>query len=422
METQLSNSLQVEITQQLGNPAQLEILYRKNKTAFREAFNTLYPQLKENAVAQSWNERLNYKQEDFILANKNELIFVALATFIAGMVAKIPDLTGIKPDYFFPRNISFIVFPVLIAFFAWRQHLSNAKLIFPVLAIAISALYINILPNNPNSDTLILACIHLPLLLWTVLGFSYAGKEWNSPAKRISFLRYNGDLVVMCAVLALSGGLFSALTFGLFELIGIKIEEFYGKYIVVFGAPAIPILGTYLVQNNPQLVNKISPVIARIFTPLVFIMLLVFLGAILVTAKDPYNDREFLLIFNVLLIGVMALIVFSVTEATKTAAGKFNLFILFGLSVLTIIANGVALSAIAFRVLEYGITPNRLAVMGGNLLIFINLLIVSLSLFKAFKGQSGLEKVENSIATYLPVYGFWTVVVIYLFPIIFGYR
>lgn len=422
METINHNPLQAEIIQQLDKPVQLEALYRKNKHAFREAFNNIYPQLKENVLAQSWNERLNYKQDDLILANKKELIFVLAATFIAGLIAKIPDFAGIEPDYFFPRNISLVVFPMLIAFFAWRQHLSAAKLIFPVLAIVISAVYINILPNNLKSDTLILACIHLPLLLWTVLGFSYTGNELNSNSKRISFLRYNGNLVVMCAVLALSAGLFSALTFGLFDLIGIKIEEFYGKYIVVFGAPAIPILGTYLVQNNPQLVNKISPLIARIFTPLVFVMLLVFLAAILITAKDPYNDREFLLIFNVLLIGVMALIVFSVTEASKTAVGKFNLFILFGLSVLTIISDGIALSAIAFRVWEFGFTPNRLAVMGGNLLIFINLLIVSLSLFKAYKNESGLEKVENSIAVYLPIYGLWTVIVIYLFPIIFGFR
>jgi hypothetical protein len=422
METNTSNFLQTEISQQMSNPAQLETLYRKNKTSFRDAFNAIYPNLKENVLAQGWNERLNYKQEDFIMANKNELLFVVLATFIAGMIAKIPDFTGIAPDYFFPRNISLVVFPMLIAFFAWRQQLRIAKLILPVLAMVISTVYINTLPDDPKSDTLILACIHLPLLLWTVLGYSFAGNELSSNAKRISFLRYNGDLLVMCALLALSAGFFSAITFGLFELIDINIEDFFGKYIAVFGAPAIPILGTYLVQNNPQLVNKISPLIARIFTPLVFVMLLVFLAAILVTAKDPYNDREFLLIFNVLLIGVMALIVFSVTEATKTAVGKFNIFSLFGLSVLTIIANGIALSAIAFRVFEFGITPNRLAVMGGNLLIFINLLIVSVSLFKALKGRFGLEKVENSIAAYLPIYGFWTVVVIYLFPVIFGFR
>ncbi|UJH92133.1 hypothetical protein LZ575_06015 [Antarcticibacterium sp. 1MA-6-2] len=104
----------------------------------------------------------------------------------------------------------------------------------------------------------------------------------------------------------------TGITIGLFSLIGINIEQFYFEYVVVFGLPAIPILGTYLTQTNPHLVGKISPVIARIFSPLVLVMLVIYLVAMLYSGKDPYNDREFLLIFNVLLIGVMAIIFFSV--------------------------------------------------------------------------------------------------------------
>lgn len=81
----------------------------------------------------------------------------------------------------------------------------------------------------------------------------------------------------MSALLVLAGALFTGINIGLFELIGLHIQEFYGKHIAVWGLSAIPILSTYLVLNNPQLVNKISPLIARIFMPLVFVTLLVFL-------------------------------------------------------------------------------------------------------------------------------------------------
>src|SRR5690606_33941166 len=111
----------------------------------------------------------------------------------------------------------------------------------------------------------------------------------------------------------------------LFSLIGINIEYFFQNYLVVFGLPAIPILATLLTYTNPKLVNKVSPIIAKLFSPVVLVMLLAYLGAIIYSGKNPYNDREFLLLFNSLLIGVMALIFFSVAEGTgkKTFSADF---------------------------------------------------------------------------------------------------
>ncbi len=95
---------------------------------------------------------------------------------------------------------------------------------------------------------------------------------------------------------------------------------------------------------------------------------------------------------------------------------------LFVLSVVTIVINGIALSAILFRISEWGITPNRLAVLGGNILILINLLLVTFRLFKAIKNDNEINKVENSIASYLPIYSLWTILVTFVFPIIFYFK
>jgi hypothetical protein len=62
----------------------------------------------------------------------------------------------------------------------------------------------------------------------------------------------------------------------------------------------------------------------KIFTPFVFISLAIFLGAIFATKKDPFTDREFLVVFNALLIGVMAIILFSISEASKGRNNKIN--------------------------------------------------------------------------------------------------
>ncbi|MHB1148540.1 MAG: hypothetical protein ACYC01_13210 [Lutibacter sp.] len=57
------NNLKTEISQNLGNPRQLEKLYRKNKIAFQRDFNAIYTTIKDNSTAQIWNERLNYPQQ-----------------------------------------------------------------------------------------------------------------------------------------------------------------------------------------------------------------------------------------------------------------------------------------------------------------------------------------------------------------------
>jgi hypothetical protein len=118
----------------------------------------------------------------------------------------------------------------------------------------------------------------------------------------------------------------------------------------------------------------------------------------------------------------MALILFSIAEAGKSAKNKFSLIVLFGLSALTIIVNSIALSAIVYRINEFGFSPNRIAVLGGNLLIFINLLLVSYKLFLASFKNADIEAIEKSIASYLPVYAIWTGLVAFLFPVLFQFK
>jgi hypothetical protein len=127
-------------------------------------------------------------------------------------------------------------------------------------------------------------------------------------------------------------------------------------------------------------------------------------------------------IFNLLLIGVMAIILFSVAQHSKRSENKIVSLMLFSLSAVTIIVNGIALSAILFRISEWGITPNRLAVLGGNILILTNLLIVSYQLFRSIRGNNDTSNVERSIAVFLPVYVLWTIIVVFVFPIVFNFE
>ena len=226
----------------------------------------------------------------------------------------------------------------------------------------------------------------------------------------------------MTTVILIAGAILTAVTIGLFALIDLNIQKFYFENVVIFAVAASPIVGTYLTETNPQIVNKVSPVIAKIFSPLVLVTLIAYLGAIVISGKDPYNDREFLLTFNALLIGVMAIILFSVAGTSRPAKNYVETFILFLLSVLTIIVNGIALSAILFRISEWGITPNRIAVLGGNILILTNLILVTIRLLKALRRKNDKTEVGAAIALFLPVYAIWAFLVTFFLPLIFNFK
>ena len=413
--------MQQEIKNHIDDPAYMENLYRKNKSGFKTAFTAVYPEMTDSVTAKIWHERLTYESNSISWGSKNDFLFVAISAFLAGMIARIPFTFSVSEDFFYPRNIAFIVFPFLTAFFAWKNKLAP-KTIAILSAISIACLiYINSLPDK-ETDILILACLHLPVLLWILIGVAFTGNEPNNLTKRLDFLRFNGDVIVMSVLLGIAAGILSGITFGLFELIDFNIEKFFQENLVVFGLPAIPILATLLTQTNPQLVNKVSPIIAKIFSPAVLIMLVVYLGAIIFSGKNPYTDRDFLLLFNLLLVGVMALIFFSVAESAEKKKNSTGFWILFLLSIVTIIVNGVALSAILFRIAEWGFTPNRMAVLGSNMLMLIHLLIIAAKLYKTVKNANETIEVGKAIVRYIPIYFIWAAFVLFIFPLIFGFE
>lgn len=410
-----------EIKININNPKQLEKLYRAHKGTFIIAFNNVYQELANEPAAQAWHERLNYKDDQITWGNKNEIFFIVIATFVGGLIAKMPSFLGLEYDVYMSKNIGFIIFPVLTAYFIWKQQLAMTKFILPLILFAVSAIFVNSLPYNEKSATFILTLIHLPIFLWAILGYIFIGGDLKNNQKKIAFLKFNGNFIVMTGLIFISGMFFTGITIALFELLKIDIKDFYFEQIAVWGLAAIPMLSTFLIQNNPELVNKISPTIARIFTPIIFVTLLVFLSTLIYTGTNIYNDRNFLLLFNILLIGVMAIILFSLTELTNNTSSKINLIILLGLAILTIIANGIALAAISFRLTEFGLSPNRLAVLGANLLMFAHLLFVSYGLIKNLNGKVNMQDVEVKIASFIPAYVIWAAFIAFALPFIFRF-
>lgn len=415
-----------KIKEHISNPEKLEQLYHDDRNAFQSGFEEVYSEIEKSELSKYWKIRLDYNKIPDKIKKTNLLdIFILIsACLIAGFLIKIPDIFNVRmTEIFYLKNAGIIVFSGLTIYIAWTNRVFELKRLIPILvAFLILTVYVNLLPSVTDNDSINLVYIHLPLLMWCIFGLVFIDFDLKDKIKRIEYIRYNGDLAILMAIIVIAGAILTGITIGLFDAIGINIEKFYMENIVIIGAVSVPIVATYVIKNYTVLTNKIAPVIANIFSPLVLLTAIAYLVALAISGKDPYRDREFLLIFNIMLLGVMAVIVFSVSETSATGKQKFNEFVLFVLSITTVIIDLIALSAIFYRLGAFGITPNRLAVLGSNILILGNLVLIVIDLYKVNYKRTLIREVELTIARYLPVYLVWIVFVVFGFPLIFGMK
>ncbi|RED55690.1 DUF4153 domain-containing protein [Cohnella lupini] len=408
------------ITENMDNPRELERLFRTEPEAFKKSFSSAWEQNPDSQVLAVWQERLHFK----VTENADKTTFLRRNFFFMGILAVLAGITTRLLFYFTeqeviaPINLVFGVLPFIAIYFVFHNP-SKRNVVYALASLfLISGIYMNVLPLE-DKDSTIMAYLHLPIFLWVVMGLAFTGNEHAKGSARLAYLKFNGEFGILYACMAISGMALTAISMQLFKFVGTDFTEFYMSNVVVFGAAALAVVAAYLVTMDIKLAKNIAPYIARIFSPLVLATLLAYLIAVIAIGKSPFLDRDFLLVFNGVLLCVLAVTIFSITE--RGTDEKMNVFdyINFTLIAFALLIDAVALSAIVFRLSSYGITPNRIAVLGVNLLIFAHLLWIILAYVRFQGDKTGPLAIQDAVTKYLPVYGLWAAFVTFSFPLIF---
>ena len=408
-----------QILQNIDDPEMLEMLFRRDKISFIRDFNEASRGV-DTALVKFWQIRLErserIRQHPALKAGLAVVIVIAVTT---AFLVKLPlVIKSITPEDFYLRNLCIIIFAGLTTWFIIKNRISGWKnILLLALPAIVVAIYMNLLPAKPT-DTTILAFIHLPLFMGTVFALAWVSFDFRNTGKVSGFIRYCGELVTMSGLLAIAGAVLSGMTISMFAIIGMKIEKFYAENVAIVGVAVLPVTAAWLIDLYPGITDRIAPVISRLFTPLVLLSAVIYLVAISISGISLSENREFLLVFNIMLLCVMAIIVFSLSELDKSDVRRLNVILLFLLAVVTLMIDLFALAAIITRLSE-GFTPNRTVILASNILILVNLLLVLPDLYRAgFMGKP-LTRVEEIINHYLPVYFIYSIVVIFIFPMIF---
>jgi hypothetical protein len=357
---------------------------------------------------------------------RRDLVAVVLAAAVAALSIKIPALFGVELDSdadaaFYARNLSLFPLPALAAWFAWRRAAGARVIAVLVGSFVLGAVFANAYPLPADSQSLALTAIHLPIALWLVVGVAYVGGDWRSGRRRMDFIRFTGEWLIYFALLGLGGAVLTAITAGTFEAIGVDAEAAVTGWLLPCGAMAAVVVAAWLVEAKQSVVENMAPVLTRIFTPLFTAVLSAFLVAVVWTTSGVDVDRDALILFDLLLAVVLGLLLYGLSARDPQAApGLFDRLQL-ALVVSALVIDALVLVAMTGRITEFGLTPNKSAALGENIVLLVNL-AGSAGLFLGFlRGRAPFSRLDRWQTGYVVVYAAWAWAVVIAFPPLFDF-
>ena len=310
-------------------------------------------------------------------ARTETLVVLALAV-AAALAIKVPALFGLQLDggdeAFYARNASLFVLPLLTGYFAWKRGLGAVDLRVAGAGLRGRGRCSPMSSRStPAATRRSLTALHLPIALWLVVGVAYVGGRWFASGGRMDFVRFSGELFIYYVLIALGGGVLTAFTLMMFSAIGMDAEWLAQDWLVPCGAMGAVIVGSWLVEAKQSVIENMAPVLTRLFTPLFTVVLLAFLATMAWTGSPIDVEREVLIAFDLLLVLVVGLVLYAASARDPQAPPDFFDRLQVLLVVSALVVDAVALAAIAARISEFGFTPNRVAALGENLILLVNL-------------------------------------------------
>ena len=441
------------VSELADDPEQLERAYQAavkagEADAFRQAIDSRRQMAPENRLYAAWFYRLHHAAAQargaFVkwgwaipLAMLNGLLFWWLSDD-ARYAIEIAAF-GQEPATYSMPTLLLLVAPIAALFVlayltaAGRRRWQLAALIGVVLLAAagyVLWLYPRLGTRPFQEQYLTLMAMHLPLLSWAGVG-AFLVANHRDPGNRFAFLIKSLEVGIMGGLFVIAGGLFTGITVGLFEALQIQLPELVMRLFIAGGGGLIPVVATAVIYNAAASpagqsfedgLSKLVALLMRVLLPLTLLVLVVYVAFIPFNFREPFDNRDVLIIYNGMLFAVIALLVgatpISLAETSPRVARWLRLGII-AVAALALVVSLYALAAIVYRTALDRLTPNRLAFIGWNV-VNIGLLVLLLLLQARAKSGGWLHALHRAFSTATVAYVAWTVAMIVALPWLFG--
>ena len=396
----------------LSDPEQLEQLYRqavkKGETeAFAAAIHSLRAEMPDNLLLAAWHYRLAAEETPTRRGRlRSHWLWAILLSIPCGLV-----FWWLSGDYYvYERGwlpwLIFIWAPIsagfILVFLALAGQHRSRRLAIMMAGLAFVSAYAYFATRLIDSvvfrrQYVNLGAIHLILMAWAAVGF-YVLTGQGDHESRFAFFIKSLEAVVMGGLFGVVVFIFSSISMGLFGALGIDLPDLLTRLFLAGGMGLIPVLAVAMVydpllamreQNFRAGLSSFIATLLRIFLPLAIIVLLVYVGFIPFRFTEPFYEREVLVIYNVMLFAVIALLLGVTPVLPEVISETSRRWLRRGEMLLALLAEIVslhALAAIIFRTWWDGFTPNRVTVIGWNL---VNIGLLGVLLYRQWKaGES----------------------------------
>ena len=247
------------------------------------------------------------------------------------------------------------------------------------------------------------------------------GGTFRSHERRMDFVRFTGEWIIYYALIALGGGVLIALTALILEPIGTDLPERVIEWVLPSGAVGAEIVAAWLVEAKQRVVENMAPVLTMIFTPLFAVMLTLAAATYAASGVIGEFDRELLTVFDALLVVVLGLVLYAMTarESSRPVELMDRVQLLAVASALVL--DVMVLGSMVARIGDLGFTPNRVAALGLNLVLLVNLARAAWLSIRFLTGRTPFHRLERWQTTYLPIFALWVTAVVVAIPPLFAF-
>src|SRR5919106_817483 len=350
-----------------------------------------------------------------------EAFAFAVAAAVTIQVARLAaDFPHEEPTWF-ARNLGFFVLPFLAAYFARGRQLDVRAWGLTAVTFLGLALVINVYPYDADSDTEVLVAAHLPVVLWFVVAYPYMGGTIRSHQRRMDFVRFTGEWVIYYVLIALGGNVLLLLTALILQPVGTGVADRVIEWVLPSGAAGAVIVAAWLVESKQRVVENMAPVLTMLFTPLFAVMLTVAAVTYAVFGVGGAFDRELLGVFDALLLVVLGLVLYAMSARDPSRpSGLMDRVQLLAIAS-ALVLDVMVLGAMVARIGDLGFTPNRVAALGLNLVLLVNLAGAAWFSTRFLMGRIAFHRLERWQTSYLPIFALWAATVVAVLPPLFAF-
>lgn len=353
------------------------------------------------------------------LAEFTTMLVLALGAAV-GAIA----LFALVSEDSFVRFLPLAVLPFVFAYLAGKRDLDRRSIALSAVAFVIGVAAMALYPFDRSGDlhTLDLAAIHLPIALWFAVGLAYVAGRWRDHDRRMDFVRFTGEAFIYYALIGFGGGVLIAMTFAIFDGIGVDPEPVLTNVVLPGGIAGAALVAAWLVEARQGVIEAMAPVLTRVFSPLFTILFVVFLVTVAATGRGFDVDRDILILIDLLLVVVLGLVLYSVSSRDPQAGPNWFDRLQLALIVSALAIDVVGLAAIVARISEFGFSANKTAALGENLVLLVNLGVTAWLYLRFLRRQVSFHAVSRWQTSYLVVYPIWAAFVVLAFPPLFSFQ